>query len=270
MKIITLLTDFGLNDGYPGVMKGVIYNIAPDARIVDLSHLVPPQNVREAGLMLKRSIPFFPEGTVHVAVVDPGVGTARRPIAARAGSQFFICPDNGLLTQVLDEAKKNGDTVEIVHLDRPEYWLKEISNVFHGRDIFSPAAAHLANGVRLGDLGSPLTDPVRLPLPQPERVGDGWRGEVVAVDHFGNLSTNYLPEHLLGFSTPFIHVGGRVITGLVRTFGDRAPGELVALIDSDGSLAIAVSQGNAARLLGIGTGAPVEILPHAEPGEGAK
>jgi S-adenosylmethionine hydrolase len=269
VKVITLLTDFGLSDGYPGVMKGVIYSIAPDAKIVDLSHLVPPQDVREAGLILKRSYPFFPQGTVHIAVVDPGVGTARRPIAARIGSQYFVCPDNGLLTQVLAEAEKNAGSVEIVHLDQPRFWLKDISNVFHGRDIFSPAAAHLANGVRLGDLGSPVADPVHLRLPQPERLENGWRGEVVAVDHFGNLSTNFLPHHLLDLPTPFIHVGGRVITGLVRTFGDRPPGELVALIDSDGSLAIAVAQGSAARLLGVGTGAPVEILPHAEPGEGA-
>ncbi|MBE0698582.1 MAG: SAM-dependent chlorinase/fluorinase [Anaerolineaceae bacterium] len=259
MKVITLLTDFGLSDGYTGVMKGVIYRIAPDVKIIDISHLVHPQNVREGSLILNRSYPFFPEGAVHVAVIDPGVGTTRRPIAARIGSQFFVCPDNGLITHALEQAEKAGEAVEIVHLNQPRFWLEQVSNVFHGRDIFSPVAAHLANGVALLDAGSPVTDPVRLHLPAPEQRQNRWYGEIIAVDHFGNLSTNFKPAHLENFSHPIIRIGGREIGGLVRTFGDRPPGSLVALIDSDGSLAIAVAQGSAARELAAKVGDPVEV-----------
>jgi S-adenosyl-L-methionine hydrolase (adenosine-forming) len=264
MKYITLLTDFGLSDGYTGLMHGVIYRIAPDAQITDISHLVHPQNVGEGSLILNRSYPFFPEGTVHVIVVDPGVGTARRPIAARIGSHFFVCPDNGLITKALEQAEQAGEVIEIVHLDQPRFWLKDISHVFHGRDIFSPVAAHLANGVPLSEVGSPIHDPVRLHLPEPEQRQNGWYGEITAVDHFGNLSTNFTPEHLAGFKLPIVRVGGREIRGLVHTFGDRSPGSLVALVDSDGGIAIAVVQGSAARDLAAHIGDPVEVTGGTE------
>lgn len=264
MKVITLLTDFGLSDGYPGVMKGVIYRIAPDVKIVDISHLVPAQDVHEASLILNRSYSYFPEGTVHVAVVDPGVGTSRRPIAARLGSQFFVCPDNGLLTHTLIQCEKVGDPVEIVHLDQPHFWLAEVSHVFHGRDIFSPVAAHLANGIPLHQLGSPVHDPVHLRLSEPEFLQNRWHGAITAIDHFGNLSTNFKPFHLEGFIHPVIRVGGREIGGLVRTFGDRPPGSLIALIDSDGGMAIAVAQGSAARELAAKVGDPVEVYGSEE------
>lgn len=259
MEFITLLTDFGLQDGYPGVMKGVIYRITPDVQITDISHLVHPQNILEGSLVWKRSVVFFPEKAIHVGVVDPGVGTQRRPIAARLGETMFVCPDNGLLTPLLEEAEKNGKTVQVVHLDRPEYWLPQVSSVFHGRDIFAPAAAHLARGVPLTDLGTLIQDPVRFHPPEPRFQENTWYGEVISIDHFGNLITNLLPGHLEQLENLQVRVGGREIDVLVETFGSRMPGELVALIDSDGNLSIAVVNGNAAHLLDVDLGEPVEV-----------
>ncbi len=196
MSIITLLTDFGLKDGNVGVMKGVIWKIAPEAQIADLSHLIPPQDVQDGALILSRSAPYFPPGTVHVAVVDPGVGTTRRPIAARLGGQFFVLPDNGLITLLLEQAEAASEIVEFVHLDQAQYWLPAVSHVFHGRDIFAPSAAHLANGVLLTELGTPIHDPQRLKFPVPTRTDLGLLGEVIHIDHFGNLSTSIRRQHL--------------------------------------------------------------------------
>ncbi len=259
MKFITLLTDFGTHDGYTGVMHGVIYRIAPDAKIIDISHTVHPQDLQEGSLIWSRSYNFFPEGTVHVGVVDPGVGTQRRPIAAHIGPYFYVCPDNGLITPILEQAEKNGESIEIVHTDQPRFWLPQISNVFHGRDIFSPVGAHLANGVPLTELGTPIPDPIRSGLPLPQALENGWRGEIVSIDHFGNLSTNLKQSHVTGKQNIRVRAGDREIQGMVKTFGERAKGDLVALIDSDGSLAIAVVNGDAARETGIKVGDPVEV-----------
>lgn len=259
MKFITLLTDFGLQDGYPGVMKGVIYNILPDARVIDITHQVHPQNILEGSLVWDRSYLFFPEGTVHVAVVDPGVGTHRRPLAARLGQYFFVCPDNGLITPMLETAEQNHADIEIVHLDQPRFWLREVSNVFHGRDIFAPVAAHLASGIAPREMGTLIQDPVRLHLPVPQKTARGWRGEVIGIDHFGNLSTNLTRAQVQGIQNPRIRVAGREIRGLARTFGDGAPGTLLALIDSDDHMAVAVSNGSAARDLNAAPGDLVEI-----------
>ncbi len=264
MSFISLLTDFGLRDGYAGIMKGVIYRIAPGAKIVDLSHTIAPQNIIEGALVWNRSYAFFPEETVHVAVVDPGVGTQRRPIAARLGRFFFVCPDNGLITPILEEAERAGEPIEFVHLDQPKFWLPQVSNVFHGRDIFAPVAAHLASGVPLRELGTRITDPTRLHLPQPKRTANGWEAEIITVDHFGNLNTNLNFQDLQSANADLkdlqLSIAGRTIHGLVKTFGDRGRGELIALIDSDNSVAIAIVNGNAARELGVGFGAPVEVI----------
>lgn len=254
MKYITLLTDFGLRDGYTGVMKGVIYKITPDVQIVDISHIIRPQNILEGSLVWSRSYAYFPNGAIHVGVVDPGVGTARRPIAARIGRYFFVCPDNGLLTPILEQAEQAGEEIEIVHLDQPRYWLPQVSNVFHGRDLFAPVAAHLARGALLSDLGTPIGDVARVHLPQPEKIEGGWRGEVVSIDTFGNLSTNLTRKHVEGLRNLQVQIAGRTIKGLVRTFGERPPGEIVALIDSDENLAISVVQGSAERVIGAQTG----------------
>jgi S-adenosyl-L-methionine hydrolase (adenosine-forming) len=259
MRFISLLTDFGLKDGYAGVLKGVIWGIAPEAQIADITHLIQPQNVLEGALALGRAAPYFPADTVHLAVVDPGVGTPRRPVAARLGEHYFVGPDNGLCSVLLTRAHQAGSPVRFVHLDQPTYWLKEISNVFHGRDIFSPVAAHLANGVPLEALGSPIDDPQLLELPLPQRTARGWRGQVVWVDRFGNLSTNLTGAHLANMEIVVVHIAGREIHGLVKTFGDRQPGELVAMIDSSGALSICMVNGDAAGQLGVLAGEPVEI-----------
>lgn len=259
MKIISLMTDFGLKDGNVGVMKGVIMGIAPHVIIVDLSHNITPQNVPESALVLKRSLPYFPRGTIHVVVVDPGVGTVRRPIAASLGDQRIVGPDNGLLTMALKQAEDKGWPIEIVHTDKPKYWLPEVSHVFHGRDIFAPVAAHLANGVPLQELGTPIDDPVLLSLPQPERTENGWRGEVIHIDHFGNVSTNIRIEHLGKPAKLNTQLCETNIAGMVQTFGERPPGDLVALYGSTGNLIISVVNGNAAQRLGAKIGDPVFI-----------
>lgn len=259
MQIITLLTDFGLRDGYVGVMKGVIWGIAPDVQIADITHLVCPQNILEGALALGRVAPFFPPGTIHLAVVDPGVGTERRPIAAQLGGQFFVGPDNGLCGVLLEQAWARGDRPLFVHLDRPEFWLAEVSSVFHGRDIFAPVAAHLALGRNLSELGSHIEDPVYFKTPVPEQTSGGWVGQVIIVDHFGNLSTNLTRSHLEGMGKIRFRVGGRQIERMVNTFGDAAPGELVAMFGEADDLSVAVVNGNAAELLGAGVGTLVEV-----------
>jgi hypothetical protein len=259
MTIITLLTDFGLLDGYPGIMKGVIYSIAPSARIADITHLISPQNVREGAVALARSFAYFPPDSIHVAVVDPGVGTQRRPVAMRLGKYFFVGPDNGLFSLVIAEANQHGWECQMVELNKPEYWLPAPSSVFHGRDIFAPVAAHLARGIRLDQLGEPITYPCLLSYPQPVRTAEGWTGEVVAVDHFGNLSTNILDTHLVGSTPPVIGIAGKTIHGLVKTFGDRPAGELVALIGTDHDLSISIVNGNAQSELGVSVGDQISV-----------
>jgi hypothetical protein len=258
-KIITLTTDFGLEDGYVGVMKGVILSIAPDVDLVDLTHQIRPQDVAGAALTLERSCSFFPAGTIHLVVVDPGVGTSRRKLAARIGDAFFVGPDNGFISLVAQKARREHKGAVYFSLDRSDYWRSEVSNVFHGRDIFAPAAAHLARGVPIENMGSRIDDPVCLPFRAPS-VGDfGWVGEVIHVDHFGNLATNLREEHLAGLGAVRVVVSGEVINGLKRTYGDGQPGELVALIDSAGYLSIALVNGNAQASLKINLGDPVEI-----------
>jgi S-adenosylmethionine hydrolase len=257
MSRILLLTDFGTRDGYPAAMKGVIWSIAPQAEVADLAHDIPPQDVLAGALTLGRTVPYFPAGTIFVAVVDPGVGTPRRPLAARLGAHLFVAPDNGLLTMVMEKA---GAPVEVVHLDRPQYWLPQVSRTFHGRDIFAPAGAHLANGVALTDLGTPITDPIRLRQPAARRTPQGWQGEVIHVDHFGNLATDLSGEHLPVNGKVEIRIRGERIAGVVQAFGQKPAGALTALIDSGGALSIAVVNGSAAERLGVGVGEIVEMI----------
>lgn len=259
MAVITLLTDFGFKDGFTGVMHGVILGIAPSTQIVDITHAVGPQNILEGSLVLANAAPYFPPGTIHVAVVDPGVGTGRRPLAARIGEQYFVGPDNGLFTGVIEAAEKAGNSMTFYQLTKPEYWLKEISRSFHGRDIFAPAAAHLAAGVPIERMGEPITDPARIMVPRAEATIDGWAGQVLTVDHFGNLLTNLGPEHLSGEKRVVIKVGEARIDGLVETFGQREPGSMVAMIDSSGVLEIAVVNGSAAEQLKVGAGTSVSV-----------
>jgi S-adenosylmethionine hydrolase len=185
MPTITITTDFGTKDGFVGTLKGVIWGICPTAQIADITHEVAPQNILEGAFALWRAYPFFPSGTTHIAVVDPGVGTHRRPIALRIHGQTFVGPDNGLFTPMLEDAENNGWPVEIVHLTNEKYFLLDVSRTFHGRDIFSPVAAHIANGVPLAELGPTVNDPVRIPLPKPEKTSSGWLAHITVVDVFG-------------------------------------------------------------------------------------
>lgn len=260
--IITLTTDFGLTDGYVGAMKGVMLSIAPEARLVDISHEIGPGNIRQAAFVLSSVTPYFPEGTIHVAVVDPGVGSARRAIAARTSRAILIAPDNGLLSLCLAD-----QPAEIRQLVNPRYHLPQVSATFHGRDIFAPVAAHLATGAAFDDLGPPVTDAVTLALPAVIRDAEGvWRGEVLHVDRFGNLITNFFHFPPSTFCLPpsafhllAIEIGQHRIYGLARTYADRAPGELLALIGSSGYLEIAVRDGNAAQVLGAQVGDAVLV-----------
>ena len=256
MSRILLLTDFGTRDGYPAAMKGVIWSIAPQAEVVDLAHDIPPQDVLAAALTLGRTAPYFPAGTIFVAVVDPGVGTPRRPLAARLGGHLFVAPDNGLLTLVLQTAAA---PVELVHLDKPQYWLPQVSRTFHGRDIFAPVGAHLANGVALTRLGTPISNPIRLRLPEARRIPHGWQGAVIHIDHFGNLATNLGREHLPETGEVEVRIRGERLAGVAQAFGQKPSGALTALIDSAGALSIAVVNDSAAQRLGAGVGEIVEI-----------
>jgi len=259
VRLIVLLTDFGWKDGYAGILKGVIWTIAPGVQISDLTHEIAPQDILQGALTLGRATPYFPAETIFLAVVDPEVGAGRRPIAARIADQYFVAPDNGLITLALDEAARKSQPVEVVHLNRPQFWLPSVSKVFHGRDIFAPVAAALANGTPLIDLGERIHDPVRLKFPLPERIECGWRGEIIHIDAFGNLATNLRSDHLQGRGQVEIHIGHERISSLVQTFGEGVPGQLVILIDSSGALAVSTVNGSAERLLAAHIGEPVEV-----------
>jgi S-adenosylmethionine hydrolase len=259
MKIVTLTTDFGTGDFEIGTLSGVIWRIAPATRMVDLTHDVPRHNIYQAALVLDRCTPFFPAGTIHTVVVDPGVGTNRRPVAACLGDQWFVGPDNGVMTLMYHRAISMHQPVEIVHTNRPEYWLSDVSHIFHGRDVFAPVAGHLAAGVPLSDLGDPVSEPVLIDLPKVTETGSGLLGQVTDIDHFGNLGTNLHQDMLKGLGKVQVLYGGAVMQGLVKTFGDARPGELVALIDSSNYLSISLVNGSAADRLGASFGDPVEV-----------
>lgn len=260
MTVITITTDFGEKDGFVGTMKGVIWNIAPNVQIADITHEVPPQDVLTGAIALWRAAPFFPGGTIHIAVVDPGVGTNRRPMAARIGDQNFVGPDNGLFTPMILDAEKAGRDMLFIHLDKPEYWLSNVSHTFHGRDIFSSIAARLAIGIPLEYLGTPFIDPVRIHIPQPEKIKNGWRAHISVIDAFGNLTTDLHGSALETQDSLRVRIAGREIDGLVVSYGHRLPGDLVALVDSEGYVEVAVVNGNAAQALHAKLGDPVEVV----------
>jgi len=260
MPTLTLTTDFGTKDGFVGTLKGVLWSICPTAQIADISHEISPQNVLEGAFTLWRAYAFFPSGTVHVAVVDPGVGTSRRPIAARLGGHTFVGPDNGLFTPMYEDAEKNSWPVEIIHLTNEKYFLPEVSRTFHGRDIFAPVAAHLANGVPLANLGPAITDPVRLSLPKPEKTITGWRAHITVVDVFGNCTTDLPAAALTEGEQVTFHLRGREVRGLVAAYSHKQPGELVALVDSENYVEIAIVNGSAAKTLGVQVGDVVEVV----------
>ncbi|MGD8454813.1 MAG: SAM-dependent chlorinase/fluorinase [Anaerolineales bacterium] len=260
MAFITLTTDFGIRDGNVGVMKGVIWGIAPEAKIADISHLVGPQNVREAAYILARQVFYFPENTVHIVVVDPGVGTQRRPIAAQIGPQRVVGPDNGVFSPLYTRAEQEGWPVDIVHTNKPEYWGEKISDIFHGRDIFSPVGAHLAAGVPLKKLGVSIDDPVRIDLPDPKKTKTGIVGEVIRIDHFGNIISNIHRDEMEDLGDVRVSLCDLTLDGLVRTFGEREPGELVALYSSTDYLIVSEVNGDAQKRLGAEVGDVIEVV----------
>lgn len=260
MTIITLTTDFGLRDGFAGILKGVIYDIAPEAKIVDISHNIAPQNILEGAFTLGRAAPFFPPGTVHIYVVDPGVGTQRRPLATQIGDQYFVGPDNGILTALIEDAERNQKTVDFVHLNNPKYWLPKVSHTFHGRDVFAPVGAHLANGALLHALGPRLSDPVRIELPHPDKTENGWSAHVIRIDIFGNLATDLPVSAFQGHTDILIRLRGAEMNGIVESYGRRQPGDLIALVDSEDYLEIALVNGSAAQKLGASVGDVVEVI----------
>jgi S-adenosylmethionine hydrolase len=252
--IITLTTDFGEDSPYVAAMKGVILGINPQARLVDLSHQIPPQDLRHAALFLAGAVPYFPSGVIHVVVVDPGVGTDRALLYVEVAGQRLLVPDNGCWTSLL---RTGAPGPKVIRLAEPRFWRQPVSTTFHGRDVLAPVAAHLSLGVRPQQLGPPVTEWVRPETPLPFESAEGIAGEVVFVDHFGNLITN-IPGEWVGASA-VVRIGSADVPRLVRTYGDAAPGDLVALVSSAGLLEVAVVQGNAADRLRVCVGAPVTV-----------
>ncbi|AEH46010.1 protein of unknown function DUF62 [Thermodesulfatator indicus DSM 15286] len=241
---IILLTDFGLKDHYVGVMKGVIKTIAPQEDIIDLTHEVPPQDIKAGAFLLGVSYRYFPDGSIFVAVVDPGVGTERKGILVSTGKYFFVGPDNGLFSFVLEQEK----TFFAWELKNNFYFRREISITFHGRDIFAPVAAHLARGVSPKEFGPSLKEIKRLPWPKVIKDNNSLKGAVIYVDRFGNLITNIHIRDITGEIKKVTYQGLEI--PFLKTYGLAPPGNLLALIGSEGYLEIAASQGSAAQKLG--------------------
>ncbi len=253
--VVTLTTDFGTRDSYVAQLKGVLLSRCDDLRVQDLTHEIAAHDVLEGALFLASAVPTFPAGTVHLAVVDPGVGSARRAIAVEVANQHVVCPDNGLLT-LLGRAH----TIEAAHeLTNPQLRRGPVSPTFQGRDVFAPAAAHLACGGALADVGAPLSAIVELDLPSPERITDGVRGAIMHVDRFGNATTN-IPASALGPLGGLRVQGGGLDLPLLRTYADAKPGEALALIGSSGYLEVAVRAGSAAQALGLQRGGVVRVV----------
>jgi S-adenosylmethionine hydrolase len=256
--IITLTTDFGEDSPYVAAVKGVILSINPSVRLVDLSHQIPPQDIRHAAFFLATALPCFPPGVIHLIVVDPGVGTERPLLHVEIDGRRLVVPDNGCWTELARIASR---PPVVRRLAEPCYWRQPVSATFHGRDILGPVAAHLSLGIDPASVGPVVTEWVTLPILPPRRDASGLTGEVVFVDHFGNLITN-IPAALLAELAGVLdfRVGNQRVASRVRTYGEAAPGTLVTLISSNGMVEFAVVQGSAARQLQLGVGTPVRVL----------
>ncbi len=250
MKIITLTTDFGTKDPYVGIMKGVILSINPDVHIVDITHEIEPANILEAAYILKEAYRFFPKGTIHVGVVDPGVGGDRRPIAIKTGGSFFVGPDNGIFWPIIAQS----EVYQVIHLINKEYLLPEISTTFHGRDIFAPVAAYISRGVDIDDMGALVHDPVALELEKPIFLKDRIIGQVIRKDRFGNLITNISEQDIIKqFASKHglvVEIGNINISCISKAYSDVGAGELLALIGSSGFLEISANMARASDIIG--------------------
>ena len=248
--LITLLTDFGLEDPYVGMMKGVILGVNPGARIIDISHHVKAGAIIRAAGMIRETYPYFPEGTVHITVVDPGVGGKRRAIILMTQSHLFVGPDNGIFWPIINLHQD----IKIIHLTETKYFLREVSDTFHGRDIFAPVAAHLSKGADPFEMGPAISNPVKLQLPVPHRKRGALYGEVVSVDHFGNLITNIHSKDIEGFAggrTLVIRLEHLIIEGMRETYAECGKGEILGLFGGSGYLEIAVNLSRASDRLGL-------------------
>jgi len=257
--ILTLTTDFGLSDHYVGAMKGVILGICPQAQIVDISHTVSPFEISEGAYLIAQSYACFPRNTVHAIVVDPGVGSARRPILLEAGGQYFVAPDNGVLSMVYTAHERY--KVRLISNER--LFRHHVSRTFHGRDIFAPVAAHLAAGVPPPHIGEPIDDYLRPGFQKPQRTGKRtWTGRILKIDRFGNIVTNFHASDFpdLEKSNFAMHLGPRQVDVLVRNYTESSPGEVFLIFGSSGYLEVSVNQGSAARIVGCEAGAPAELL----------
>jgi len=259
--VVTLLTDFGLQDPFVGIMKGVILSLCPTAALVDLCHGTAAYDILGGSFLLQSAVRSFPGGTIHVAVVDPGVGGPRRPILTQIGDQLFVAPDNGLLSYPM----ASGTVRAVRVITAREYMLPKLSATFHGRDIFAPVAGHLARGVPPERFGPEIADPVRLPIPRPRRDPSGRLvGEVVWIDHFGNCITNITGEDLQAFAAGQtrrlrVVLDGREVGAVVPIFGDVGLGAGGAVLGSTGHLELFANQGNLAGKWGVGPGASVMV-----------
>jgi S-adenosylmethionine hydrolase len=260
--IITLTTDFGTNDHFVGAMKGVILDIVPEAAIVDISHAVQAYDVLDGAIAISQTYSYFPSGTVHVVVVDPGVGTTRRPIIASGDAYHFVAPDNGVLSMVYAKEER----IHVRHVTSEHYFRQPVSQTFHGRDVFAPVGAYLAKQVDSHKFGEEIEDYVRFAAPRPKPAGDNRiRAVVLKIDRFGNLVTNITPQDVPALfaaqSAPFkIVVGGKEITAIHSSYAEGSPGEVFGILGSMGYLEISANRAAAAQITGAGKGAEVTIV----------
>jgi len=258
--IITLTTDYGTNDHLVGTLKGVILKINPDVTIVDITHNVTAYDLLDGALTIGSAYSYFPSKTVHVVVVDPGVGTERRPLLVSAQNQYFIAPDNGVLSVIYEHEK---ESLIVRHANVEHYYLQPVSKTFHGRDIFAPVAAWLTKGWQTGSMGDEITDFKKFAIPRPKEADGALKGVVLRADAFGNLITNFrsedFPESALAGGAIKLQVGNQAVTRLVETFAQGNNGEAIAYVGSSGYIEVGMNKGNASRTLTVGRGAPVVL-----------
>lgn len=260
-RFVTLTTDFGTSDHYVGTMKGVVYNINPAARVVDISHDVQSYDVLDGALTIAQAYSYFPPETIHVVVVDPGVGSARRPILARTDKYLFVAPDNGVLSLVLEREQR----VHVREISSEHYFLRPVSQTFHGRDIFATVAGWLSKEVEFSKFGDEISDYVRFRMPAPKAIKQGRiQGVVLKVDKFGNVITNITPQDIPQlFASPppefKIVIGKHEITSLRSSYADSAPGEVFGILGSTGFLEISMNRGAAARVLDVNKGGEIAV-----------
>jgi S-adenosylmethionine hydrolase len=261
-RIITLLTDFGLRDHFVASMKGVMLGLNPDLNLVDISHLVPPQDIRTGAFLLGQAYACFPPATIHLAVVDPGVGTDRKVLAAIAGGHYFVAPDNGILSYV----RRAAADFRAYEVTADHYYRKPVSNTFHGRDVFAPIAAWISRDIPMHQLGNELAEPVELKIPEPARIKEGLiQAAIMAVDHYGNMITNLTPGHLPEFDPgrplPFkILAGKKEITACRENYGEAKQGEAFIIEGSTGHIEISIKGASAAATLGLKAGNPIGVV----------